>query len=244
MNRPPRVQNGGVRLKGGTARRGAALLTASVLAALALSACSSGDDIPGGTTSPSASTTGPSPSSSPSVQVVDGVTLTAQGSTLTVGQAATVAYSPRQSQTGVLEIKVTRLEKTSFKDSFVGWDLDKGQRQSNPYFVRATVTNRGSLDLGGRPVPLYIVDGGNTLIEATPFASTFKPCNPGEFPKKFPTGAKVKVCMTYLAPQHGDLAAVSYRPTQADMPITWTGTLQAPKPPKTHHKGKGKHHQG
>ena len=50
------------------------------------------------------------------------------------------------------------------------------RRRRNPYFVHATVENVGDTDLGGRAVPLYIVDGRNTLIEASTFASTFKPC--------------------------------------------------------------------
>ena len=161
-----------------------------------------------------------------------GVELTTQGSVLEVGDSATVAYEVRQGVVGVLDIKVTRLEKTTIRKSFVGWDLKPEQKKSNPYFVRATVTNRGETDLGGRPVPLYIVDGTNTLVEATTFASAFTPCEPGSFPKKFRPGKKVKVCMVYLSPKKGDLTAVSFRPTQEYDPITWTGELQEPKPPK------------
>jgi hypothetical protein len=47
----------------------------------------------------------------------------------------------------------------------------------------------------------------------------------------------VKVCLVFLAPKKGDLTAVSFRPTQEFDPITWTGELQKPKPPKP---GKGK----
>ena len=100
-----------------------------------------------------------------------------------------------------------------------------------------------STDLGGRRVPLYIVDGTNTLVEATTFASAFTPCEPGTFPKKFQPGKKTKVCLVFLAPEKGDLTAVSFRPTQEFDPITWTGELEAPKPPKPP-KGKGKGGQG
>ena len=51
------------------------------------------------------------------------------------------------------------------------------------------------------------------------------------------TGATAKVCLVYLAPDKGDLTAVSFRPTQEDAPITWTGELKKPKPTK---KAKGK----
>jgi hypothetical protein len=84
----------------------------------------------------------------------------------------------------------------------------------------------GGTDLGGRPVPLYIVDGRNTLIEASGFASTFKPCPSKALPKKFENGDRAKVCLVYLSPRNGDLTAVSFRPTEDFDPIVWTGKLQ------------------
>jgi hypothetical protein len=38
-------------------------------------------------------------------------------------------------------------------------------------------------------------------------------------------------------PRQGQLTAVSFRPTQEFDPITWTGELQDPKPPKAGGKG-------
>ena len=194
-----------------------------------------------GSPSGSGSSTAATESQSPTLPVPAGVQLSPQGSQLQVGDTATVAYEVRQGVVGVLDIKVTRLEKTSIKKSFVGWDLDQGQRNANPYFVRATVTNRGETDLGGRRVPLYIVDGDNTLVEATTFASSFDVCEPGEFPAKFKPGRSMKVCLVFLAPKKGALTAVSFRPTQDFDPITWTGDLEKPKPPKS---GKGKKGKG
>ena len=138
-----------------------------------------------------------------------------------------VAFEPRQDEVGVLDITVTRLEKTSFEESFSGWQLDAATRKANPYFVHATVKNVGDTDLGGRPVPLYIVDGRNTLIEASDFASTFKPCPSKALPKKFENGDRAKVCLVYLSPRDGDLTAVSFRPTEDFDPIIWTGKLAA-----------------
>jgi hypothetical protein len=216
-----------------------------VLAATAslLVGCSDDDKGPdgGGSASPSSGSDSASGSgsASSSLPVPEGVELSPQGSQLEVGETATVAYELRQGVVGVLDIRVSRLEKTSFKKSFVGWDLDQGQQKSNPYFVRATITNRGDTDLGGKKVPLYIVDGTNTLVEATTFASAFPPCEPGSFPKKFKPGRKMKVCLVFLSPKKGDLTAVSFRPTQEYDPITWTGELEKPKPPKPDKPGKG-----
>ena len=116
----------------------------------------------------------------------------------------------------MLDIQVTRLEKTSFKESFDGLGPRRaGQEEAQPYFVRGTVKNRGTTDLAGRPVPLYIVDGNNVLIEATAFASTFKPCSPGKFPRSSAPGKKADVCLVYLSPNKGDLTAVSFGPTRS-----------------------------
>ena len=235
---PPRLHNGRVLERVG-ASVGAVLLTGGLLAGC------SGDSKKPDASEPTSTTASESASGSPSTSesagpylpVPDGIELTAQGSQLSVGETATVAFEVKQGVVGVLDIKVTRLEKTSFKKSFEGWDLDAGQKKAKPYFVRATVTNRGETDLGGRRTPLYIVDGENTLVESTAFASAFTPCEPGSFPTKFKTGKKVQVCLVYLAPRKGDLVAVSFRPTQDFDPITWTGKLQAPKSPK---KDKGK----
>lgn len=209
-----------------------------------LAGCSDDDKGPdvGESGSPSASgsvSASGSESAGSSLPVPEGVELSPEGSQLEVGDTATVAYELRQGEVGVLDIRVSRLEKTSFKKSFVGWDLDEGQKKANPYFVRATITNRGDTDLGGKKVPLYIVDGTNTLVEATTFASSFTPCEPGSFPKKFKPGRKMKVCLVFLAPKKGDLTAVSFRPTQDYDPITWTGDLEKPKPPKPDKPDKG-----
>jgi len=215
-----------------------------LLAAAALLAGCSDDgkepDVGAGVSSSSTSgSTGTvSASATPSLPVPAGVELSPEGSQLAVGETATVAYQLRQGVVGVLDIKVTRLEKTSFKKSFVGWDLDQAQKSSNPYFVRVTLTNRGDTDLGGKHIPLYMVDGNNTLVEATTFASAFPPGQPGVFPKKFKSGHSMKACLVFLAPKKGELTAVSFRPTQEFDPITWTGELQKPKPPKPD-KGKG-----
>jgi len=233
------------------------LLATGVAVALVLGGCSGSDSTSSADGGPSATSgssgssgsSGPgSPSgassaaASPYLPVPDGVDLTAQGSRLGVGDDAVVAYEPRQDSVAALDIKVTGLERTSFKRSFQGWQLDDATRKTTPYFVHAEIRNVGRTDLGGRPVPLYIVDGHNTLIESSTFASTFKPCPSAPFPKKFKTGDRVKTCLVYLSPKHGDLTAVSFRPTQDFNPITWTGevtTAAAPKPGK-HHGGKKK----
>ena len=211
----------------------------AVLTAAALLAGCSGNDEPKSSPSSTSSTTGtPTAAETNYLEVPDGVELTDPGSELSLGQTATVAYEPRQGTVAALEIKVTRLRKATF-DQFVGWDLKKKVRETTPYFVDAKVTNVGDTDLGGRSVPLYIVDGENRLIEASIFTATFRPCPGATFPKKFKTGDTTRACLVYLSPDHGDLTAVSFRPTQEFDPITWTGEVEKPSTGAKKSDGKG-----
>jgi hypothetical protein len=212
--------------------RSAALLLA---AALAVAGCSSSsDDSP----APASGSPTPTASETPYLPVPAGVDLTPPGSQLSVGDHAVVAYEPRQGQVGALDIRVTKLETTSI-DAFSAWQLNDEQKKSTPYYVRATIENVGDSDLGGRPVPLYVVNEQNVLLEPTPFASSFAPCPSTPFPDKFKPGDSTKACLVYLAPNHGDLVAVSFRPEETFNPITWTGDVekyQAPKPEKSKKK--------
>lgn len=198
------------------------LFSLTLASSLVLAGCSGDGDNPEGEQS---QTPTESETAEPYLPVPDDVELTAQGSTLEVGDTATVAYEPRQDKVGVLDIEVTSLEKASF-DLFVGWELTKQTRSTAPYFVRATVTNVGETNLGGRPVPLYLVDGENRLVESSIFTGSFQPCDGASFPKKFAAGDRVRACMVYLAPDKGKLTAVSFRPTQEFNPITWTGEVE------------------
>ena len=203
------------------------LTLAAVLPALVLAGCS-GSEEPEAEASASPSVTESAteePSATPSIDVPDGVELTTQGSALELGDTATVAYEVDQSTVGVLAITVTDMRRTTFKQSFQGWKLGKQLKKANPYFVEATFKNKGETDLGGQRPPLYIVDGNDTLVESSTFVSDFDACPSTDFPKKFKPGKKVTRCLVYLAPDAGELVAVSFRPAQEFNPITWSGDV-------------------
>jgi hypothetical protein len=189
---------------------------------------STGDTTSGSTDSPSVD-----PNLTYGLDLPAGVHLTPLGSDLTIGQTARVAWQPDKKTVGVLAITVTRLRKGSLKD-FAGFTLDDRTKQSTPYYVDAKVRNIGRSDLGGVATPLYLVDGQDVLVEASTFQSTFKPCAAQPLPGKFKAGASTKVCLVYIAADHGTLRAVSFRPTQEYAPIEWTGPLTTPsvKPTK------------
>jgi hypothetical protein len=229
------MQNGGVipRLVGPSL---ALLLSAGLLAG-----CSGSDPTSDSSDSSGKKSDSPSASASetPYLPVPDGVTLTPQGTHLEVGDQGVVAYEPRQDEVGVLDLTVTKLEQTTTKKTLAAWQLTPAQQKSTPYFVHVKVKNVGDSDLGGRRVPLYVVNEDNLLLESTPFASSFQACPSTALPKPFGPGAAANVCLVYLAPDHGTLEAVSFRPDESFDPIIWTGEISkyvAPKPKKK--KGK------
>ena len=207
-------------------------LGALLLAGTALTACggSSGDNGSGnGATAGATASSGETPTAGDAsgypTAVPSGVDLTAPGKALQVGQTATVAWQPTQKLVGVLDLTVTGLYSTTFEKSFKGWELDETTKADAPYFVTATVRNAGQSDLGGQAVPLYGSAASGALVEASTFATDFKPCHPGVLPTPFPAGASAHVCLVYLVPSAGVLDGVSFRPTQAFDPITWSGAV-------------------
>ncbi|MCA1983864.1 hypothetical protein [Nocardioides nematodiphilus] len=225
-----------------------ALALAGLVAGAALAGC--GADSPKAGPSGVATTGSPSPGAVPSgypsgaaSEAPKGTALTAPGTELGLGERATVAWAPSQQTVGVLDITVGALHRTTFADSFKGWQLDAKTKANTPFFVEATVKNAGTSDLSGQQVPLYGAASSGALVEATSFASSFKPCEPGTLPTPFPAGASVDVCLVYLVPGGGSLDGVMFRPTQEFNPISWSGSLTpispAPKPSASATLGSG-----
>ncbi len=200
-------------------------------AALVLAACGGGDgDVDAEEPSPSMS---PTPSSK--VPVPAGVELTEVGADLGFGDTATVIFEPNQKRGSVLAMTVRGATKGSIKD-FSGFVLDDYTRGSTPYYVNVTVKNVGEGNVGGAAVPLWGVDGKNTLLPPASFTTTFRRCPSEPLPKKFAAGATHKTCLVFLAPDKGRMDAVSFRPNQAFDPIQWTGDITTPKPEKKRDK--------
>ncbi|HET7355930.1 MAG TPA: hypothetical protein VFJ09_04555 [Nocardioidaceae bacterium] len=198
----------------------AALLAA---AALMLAGCSSGSQPHAAKKTPP-----PSPSPTSTVSVPAGVSLTDQGSKLSFGDSATVIFEADQDRGTVLKLTAKNATKGRISD-LSGFVLDDATRRSTPYYVHVSVSNVGQGDVGGGPVPLYGVDADNTLLPPASFTSPFKPCRSQPLPKNFGPGDSVRTCLVFLAPSHGTLTAVSYRPDQAFDPITWTGQIATEK---------------
>lgn len=193
-------------------------------AGLTLAGCSSGGQ-PQARKTPSPS---PSPSPTSTVSVPAGVSLTDPGSKLSFGDSATVIFEADQHRGTVLKLTPKKATKGRISD-MSGFVLGGATSRSTPYYVDVSVSNVGQGQVGGVPVPLYGVDDSNTLLPPASFTSPFKHCPSRPLPKHFGPGDSFSTCLVYLAPHHGTMNAVSYRPDQAFDPITWTGQIGTEK---------------
>lgn len=161
------------------------------------------------------------------VEVPEGTALTEAGTTLDFGEAATVAYQAGRGRGSVVDLTVLGVRTGRVQD-LAAFQLDAATRASTPYYVRVRVANVGTGDLARAGVPLFAVDGDDTLIQASSFTTSFEPCPSTPLPARFGPGARTTTCLVYLAPDGGELTAMSYRPQQRYEAITWTGEVQPP----------------
>lgn len=175
----------------------------------------------------------PSPSVSPSpsstVNVPASVGLTEVGADLAFGDTATVIFEPNQKQGTALELTVKGVEQGTLKH-FSGFILDDYTKAAAPFYTQVQVRNVGEGDVGGAGIPLWGVDGKNTLLPAASFTTPFRRCPSEPLPKKFGPDQTFETCLVFLAPDQGTLEAVSFRPNQDFDPIQWTGDISTPKP--------------
>lgn len=211
---------------------GRGLRTAAGIAAVALVlvSCSGEEETPTEEVSES-----PSPSPSSTVAVPDGVELTEPGTDLEFGETATVIYEPDQQTGTVLRLTVERAVQGTLKD-FSRFVLDDYTKSSTPYYVDVSVENVGESRVGDAPVPLWGVDGTNTLLPPASFTTSFQRCESKPLPKRFAPGDSLDTCLVYLAPDKGTLEAVSFRPNQQFHPIQWTGEIATPEPERDRDK--------
>lgn len=157
------------------------------------------------------------------------VSLTPPGTGLEVGQSATVAWQFAPGRVGVVALTVDAVEQVR-PEVFDGWLREGGARSSTPYFVEVTVENRGSTELGGEAVPLYLRDDTGTLGPPWTFGgrTRFGPCSSQPLPGSFSPGDEATRCLVYLAPRRATLEAMAFVPVEGFDPIQWTGKVKKP----------------
>lgn len=215
----------------------AAGLALAVATGLAGCASGEGDEDAGDKASPSPSATSSGPA--PYLEVPDGVTLTEPGTVLDLGEEGVIAFERRQDEVGVLSVVVERIERTSFQESFRGWNVDDATAARTPYFVRLSLTNVGDTDLGGLRLDnvLWADDGSNLEAPNYYTAQQLPACSGAALPASFANGASAELCQVYfIAPAHS-LESVAFPPYGGLDPVTWSGTIsKVTKPAKP---GKG-----
>ena len=168
--------------------------------------------------------------------VPEGVDLTAPGTGLGFGEPATIAWRPRQDTVVALDLTVERIDRTSFKESFDGWQVTKEMRGQLPYFVRVRATNVGDNRVGGLLVPLYGFSGESAMYEPLDFREqVFEPCPGGDLPKKLAPGRSADLCFVYLLPEDQELAAAAFD-VVGEAPVTWSGRITEIEKPKKDEK--------
>lgn len=216
-------------------------VAAALLLSLTLAACGGdGEDDEGAEPTPSrtgtTSTSAPVATSPDYLPAPDGVELTTPGTRVDLGAPIVGAWEPRQDLVGVVRVTAETVERVKDPEKvFKGFELPDGVR---PYFVRGEVVNEGDTDLGGRQLPIYLVDTADALVEASGIARDFEACPGSTFPAVFAPGDSAPTCLVFLLQPQAEPAAVTFRPPEGVVPITWTGEIDTYRAEKGDQPGK------
>lgn len=219
--------------------RSAAAPVAALVVAAGLAACGSDDG---------KSDAGPTPSAAPSsagptsyLAVPDGTVLTEPGTRLALGDEGVIAFERRQDEVAVLQVAVQKIERTTFKASFPGWNLDAATATRTPYFVRVAVTNEGETDLGGLRLTNVLWASDGATLEAPNYytAAQLPACVGAALPTPFAAGASAELCQVYFIAPGKTLENVTFSPFGGQDPVTWSGEItKVTKPAKPGKKDK------
>lgn len=178
---------------------------------LLLGACGGG----GGEPAPEATASTPAGFDLPA-----GVELTKPGATLKPGKPATVVYQVGDGAASAVTATITKISKGKIAD-FRFFTLDAASKASTPYYVTATVTNRGPAGLGGIGAPFVAHDDSNTVFPPNVVNGTFEPCKGGTLPKTFLPGKSATVCMVFLVPKGRTLVSIDAQSDDPGTAVRW-----------------------
>lgn len=200
----------------------AQLVLIAAVGMTALGGCGGDSDDDGGgagaanATTPAPATTSEAPSTTadggatPSDSDGSGA-VTAAGSTLPIGKAATIAYDDASKKLkSTITVAPTKIEKGAI-DDFKNIDLDADQKTATPYYAQITVRNIGQGDLTGTDPAGYIdgVDDRGQRQNEIIFFGDFDRCD-GSDPKSLKPGESYDTCLTYLIPKGGSIVGMRW----------------------------------
>ncbi len=208
------------------------LATLAVFTTLLLGACGSSGGSSGGSSSASSASGGATPASASSTATTSDTAtagVTKPGTGLTVGQTATVTYTPLTSSGNgkprTLKITVASIRTGSSAD-LKGIDLSGAPKGAVPQYATVTVTNVGplSIDVDGTSDAIQGIDHGGNQQDPVSFIGDFPPCNQNSSTTPVAAGASFHTCLTYLV--SGGITKVGWTGTDdyTSSPVTWSGS--------------------
>jgi hypothetical protein len=133
------------------------------------------------------------------------------GSTLKLGQAATIAYEDASNhKKSTIEVTPSAIEKGTIAD-FKNIQLDADQKTATPFYVKMKVVNHGPADLSGTSPATYIngIDDRNQDQRGVIFFGSFERC-PSADAKSLKPGQSYATCLTFLIPKGGSLVGMRW----------------------------------
>jgi hypothetical protein len=201
---------------------------AACAAVLALAGCGSET---AGAASPSTSVTvSPPPTSSSSSEAAPpaGEGLTPTGTTLALGETATVMYETKSlSEEGTkLAVAAVSVKAGSVED-LADFELDAQSKVSDPFYVTVSFSNAGPLPM--EPSGIFgLITAHNTAgdeLNRLSLIGEFAPCESADVPDSLAVGASYTDCGVYLAPAGQDVSKVMFSFYFGDgdrTEVTWT----------------------
>jgi hypothetical protein len=204
----------------------------AVFTTLLLGACGSSGGSSGGSSSASSASGGATPVAASSTATTSGTAtpgVTKPGTGLTVGQTATLTYTPLTSSGNgkprTLKITVASIRTGSSAD-LKGIDLSGAPKGAVPQYATVTVTNVGplSIDVDGTSDAIQGIDHGGNQQDPVSFIGDFPPCNQNSSTTPVAAGASFHTCLTYLV--SGGIPKVGWTGTDdyTSSPVTWSGS--------------------
>jgi hypothetical protein len=170
------------------------------------------------------------PSSIPGIQSLPAAAAT-PGTKLTQNTSAKVLFVRNHKRKGLISLAIDSVRTGSTGD-LANFILDRQAKSSTPYYVDVTVTNVAGGHFGGAPVPLYGVNGHNTLLPPADLMGSFKSCQTDRIQRRLGRGRAFSTCLIFLSPRHGKLTAVEFQYASGVEPVTWVVHPNSAKPQK------------
>ena len=138
--------------------------------------------------------------------------LTPTGTTLAVGETATVMYETKSLSKEGTKLAVTAVSvKAGSIDDLAEFDLDAQTKVSDPFYVTVSFKNVGPLPM--EPGGIFgVISAHNTAgdeMNRLSLIGEFAPCDGDDVPDTLAVGASYTDCGVYLAPTGQDIGKVT-----------------------------------